>query len=218
MNRGVLVLILAQSLWGSKFGLEAQGVLNFANIGGGVNAPIVGPDGLLGAGWFAQLQLADGTNIGESAPFLANGLFSGGTRVVPGVPYGVSVIFQVYAFNEEQAIGGASDTFYVTLGTEDNAAALSGMPAFYVCNLAYCSKHNPDILIPRPLVPQFGIGYRLLENGELELRWPVGKNLVRSREPGGVKREPVGWAITESGTRIRTFKTSGSQFFFWLEE
>mgnify|MGYP003957428207 CR=1 FL=1 len=43
----------------------AQGTVNFANVGGGVNAPVSGPDGLLGAGFTAQLQLEDGTAVGE---------------------------------------------------------------------------------------------------------------------------------------------------------
>ena len=75
-------LLLAALCVAATLSASAQGTVNFANIGGGVNAPVTGPDGLLGAGFTAQLQLADGTNVGDPANFLANGLFSGGTRTV----------------------------------------------------------------------------------------------------------------------------------------
>jgi len=57
-------LLLAALCVAATLSASAQGTVSFANVGGGVNAPVSGPDGLLGAGFSAQLQLADGTNVG----------------------------------------------------------------------------------------------------------------------------------------------------------
>lgn len=113
----------------------AQGTINFANAGGGVHAPVSGPDRLLGAGFFAQLQLADGTDVGEP-PFLANGLFSGGVRTIEGVEAGLAVELQVWASNADGSKSGYSDVFTVTLGGGTTPAApLSGLQRFSISRL-----------------------------------------------------------------------------------
>ena len=114
----------------------AQGTVNFANVGGGVNAPVSGPDGLLGAGFTAQLQLEDGTAVGAPANFLANGLFSGGARTIDGAAGGASATLQVFASNADGSLSGTSAPFTVTLGGGGTPpappSALSGLSSFSV--------------------------------------------------------------------------------------
>ena len=129
-------LLLAALCVAATLSASAQGTVSFANVGGGVNAPVTGPDGLLGAGFTAQLQLADGTNVGDPAPFLANGLFSGGARTIDGVAGGSSVALQVAVSNADGTITGTSNVINVTLGGGGTPpappAALSGLTAFDV--------------------------------------------------------------------------------------
>jgi|SaaInl7_100m_RNA_FD_contig_101_514929_length_1209_multi_62_in_0_out_0_2 hypothetical protein len=129
-------LLLAALCVAATLSASAQGTVNFANIGGGVNAPVTGPDGLLGAGFTAQLQLADGTNVGDPANFLANGLFSGGTRTVAGVAGGSAANLQVFVSNADGSISGTSGQITVTLANPnavpvpETPAALAGLSAF----------------------------------------------------------------------------------------
>lgn len=129
-------VLLAALFVAASVGASAQGTVNFANVGGGVNAPVSGPDGLLGAGFTAQLQLADGTAVGDPAPFLANGLFSGGARTIAGVAGGSSADLQVVAMNADGSITGTSGVFSVSLGGGGTPpappAALAGLTAFSV--------------------------------------------------------------------------------------
>jgi hypothetical protein len=67
------VLYIAASI-----GIFAQGTVSFSNIGGGGNAPISDAFGTpLDSEYRAQLLLADGTKVGDTASFLSEGLFSG---------------------------------------------------------------------------------------------------------------------------------------------
>ncbi len=128
-------LLLAALCVAATLSASAQGTVSFANVGGGVNAPVSGPDGLLGAGFDAQLQLADGTNVGDPAPFLANGLFSGGARTIDGVAGGSTADLQV-AVLQGGSVVGTSDVITVTLGGAGTPpappAALSGLSAFTI--------------------------------------------------------------------------------------
>lgn len=127
-------LLLAALCVAATLSASAQGTVSFANVGGGVNAPVSGPDGLLGAGFSAQLQLADGTNVGAPAPFLANGLFSGGSRTIAGVASGAQATLQVAVLDAGGATIGTSDSFTVTLGgggvPPSPPASLTGLAAF----------------------------------------------------------------------------------------
>lgn len=95
---------------------RAQGTVNFANIGNGVNAPVAGPNGLLGEGWSAQLSFSEGEKIGEPAPFLANGLFSGGVREIPDFAQGQQVDLVVKIVDPGGSIPIQSNVVSVALG------------------------------------------------------------------------------------------------------
>ena len=130
-------LLLAALCVAATLSASAQGTVSFANVGGGVNAPVSDADGnLLGAGFSAQLQLADGTNVGAPAPFLANGLFSGGSRTIDGVASGSSADLQVAVLDGTGSVVGTSSSFAVTLGgggvPPAPPSSLGGLTAFAI--------------------------------------------------------------------------------------
>ena len=110
---------------------NAQGTLNFINA----MAPVSGPDGPLGEGFTAQLQLADGTTVGgDPVNFRVNngvgtGIFVGGTRTIAGVEGPGPVNLQVFVTNADGSLFGTSDVFSQPLGG-------SGTPAAPPVNLA----------------------------------------------------------------------------------
>ena len=105
----VTVLCAAATLTAS-----AQGTLTFLNG----TAPVFNTDGEtgLGAGFTAQLQLADGTNVGDPANFVQNGIFSGGDLIIPGVAGPGPVDLKVFVTNEDGMLQGTSAVFAQALG------------------------------------------------------------------------------------------------------
>lgn len=98
---------------------NAQGTLDFNNIPS--RAQVSGPDGVLGEGFTAQLQLADGTNVGDPTPFIigpngATGLFNGGTRTIENVASPGPVDLQVFVTNADGSLFGTSAVFSQSLG------------------------------------------------------------------------------------------------------
>ncbi|MCS1407792.1 MAG: hypothetical protein M2R45_00952 [Verrucomicrobia subdivision 3 bacterium] len=134
------LLLLATLCVVATVSASAQGTVNFSNGVGGVTAPVSGPDGLLGAGFSAQLQLADGTNVGQSAPFLATapGFFAGGTRTIDGVAGGEMATLQVAVLMGD-ALLGTSGQFTVTLGGVGTPptlpTGLTGLSAFSISGI-----------------------------------------------------------------------------------
>ncbi len=216
---------------------QAQGTVSFANIGGGVNAPVTGPDGLLGAGWIAQLCFEDETPIGEPTPFLANGLFSGGQRTVPGFQPGETVELVVKAQDSTGLFSIKSSPFSVVLGggslppaamtnmTATSVAILLGNCSFLEANTGHpCWWTDPPWILeqegnspaPKLPLPDKEIQYKVMDNGRLELRWPSEYRLVRSRQVGGGRISTVSPHTSESGQNIWSVATTAPQFFFWL--
>lgn len=138
-------LLLAALFVAASLGASAQGTVSFSNIG----SPVSGPDGLLGAGFTAQLQNADtGANIGDPANFLVNGLFAGGTRTVPGVAGGAVANLQVFASNADGSITGTSAAVGVTLANP-NAVPVPETPAAFA-GLASFNVVGAGPVIPEP--------------------------------------------------------------------
>ena len=95
--------------------IDAQGTLNFSNIGGGVDSPVSYNGKLLGAGWSIELilllpeeppeeplppppsdsyvfpEFREGFRIAGPAHFLVSGYFIGGVVKIPGIPPGEEV-------------------------------------------------------------------------------------------------------------------------------
>lgn len=62
-----------------------------------------------------------------------------------------------------------------------------------------------------------GVRITRLTNDSVELRWPVGRRLIRGRELDGGRIEYVLATRKENGSQIKSLATLGSQLFFWLE-
>ena len=117
MKRLIYLLAVFSSVVACCSLVNGQGTVNFAKVGADVMAPVSDNHGVgLGPGFLAQLQLADGTNVGDPAPLLANGWYSGGIRPVPGVPGGSMADLQVAIFNSAETFVGLSNVFTVRLG------------------------------------------------------------------------------------------------------
>ena len=221
MNRVFKILIVFVCLFAASVGY-AQGTVAFANIGGGVNAPIGGPDGLLGTGYLVQLQLLDGTNVGEPAPILTNGLFSGGTRTIDGFPGGSNLSLKIAVLNSLGAVVGTSGSFRVTLATSDETPAVLTLRAFDI-NEAGCPIAAPDLYIsfPKP------------DSGEIWLSWEahlpfraianaagvvVCHDLWMSTSAAGESGKKVDWDKIEFfGTFWRAYiDPTDEAMFFWL--
>lgn len=109
---------------------NAQGTLDFFNP----TAPVSTSDGvLLGEGFTAQLQLEDGTNVGDAVNFRSNpntgagtGLFVGGERTIDGVTGPGPVNLQVFVTNADGSLFGTSAPFSQPLGGHGTPPATPG--------------------------------------------------------------------------------------------
>lgn len=140
----------------------SQGELEFANYGGGVNAPIYEVDGktpLSGPAFFAGLYAAaPGDRLqprSQPVPFLAgggSGYFMGGIVAVQGVSYGGRAVVQVVAWrasdgptfeaaNHPGGHVGASSVFEVGLASPTGLAGLYGLQSFSL-----------EVVVPEPSV------------------------------------------------------------------
>ena len=77
----------------------------------------------------------------------------------------------------------------------------------------------PPIELPPPPMLDLPktIDFQVLDNGRLEMRWPFGTTLWRSRELGGERRFKVDGTGSNGGRHIRRVATSAPHYFFWLE-
>ena len=188
--------------------LPHNGAISFTNVGDGVDAPICGPEGLLDGGFAVQLQFENGRPIGAPAPILGSGLFSGGTRIVPGVPSGDSVRLRVAVtgrISNGVLIKGTSDAVSVTLGDKASPATLIDHGLFEIewpriyswgfeCEPVLCGKIKcvmiPDLgewgdVVDDSYCEDLPFADELLEpwfndtsDGRLEIRWFRHPNLV----------------------------------------
>jgi hypothetical protein len=98
------ILIASVCLASGQLG-HSQGLVNFANLGNGFNAPVyvdfVGGR-LASTGWMAQLILDEQgslTAVGQPANFIAPGYFNGGVVTVVQVSPGEDGTFRVFAWD-----------------------------------------------------------------------------------------------------------------------
>lgn len=108
--------------------VAAQGTVDFNNLRAWVRIgiPASGPceeTMWLGSEFTAQLQLADGTPVGEPVKFLdhpitgeGTGFFVEGVRVIEGVPGPGPVNLQIFVTNEDGNLFGTTDAYNQTLG------------------------------------------------------------------------------------------------------
>lgn len=149
---------------------SGQVQINFSNGTVGVNAPVLGPDGvtlLEGPEWKVQLwyKNLDGvlvpveSSVTELGTGASAGYFWGGTVVIPDIPHGATLTCQVRVWDsttgatwEEATLSSESSCFNVELTNEP--ANLVGMElAFFLVGSDYrclpdCSAPAAPILSP----------------------------------------------------------------------
>jgi hypothetical protein len=150
MKKSVLAIICAIA---TTAGAMAQGTVTFANIGGGVNAPVTvaATGAAVGTDFMAQLYAGASASslaaVGSPVAFVGNGFFTGGTVTVPTVAPGATGSFQVRAWRSADGasydaavaaagVVGQSGTFPVATGGAGQPpgppASLTGLTAFTV--------------------------------------------------------------------------------------
>lgn len=208
-----------------EFCVFGQGTVNFANIGEGVNAPITYGGIYLGAGFTAQLQFPDGTNIGDPAPFLANGLFSGGSRTVPGIAGGETATLQIFISNADGSLTVTLPAMSVTLANPDALpepeapAPLLGLTAFdfRIANEA-APEFSTGLPEPNPTIPSPAtIIYHLSDDRVFSLKWPIGKQMYGSSKANRASKVTINPTRRHNGWNVKIVDTRTPQFFFWLE-
>ena len=163
----------------------AQGALNFANAGQGVNAPVVDLNGnrLSGNTWAADLYWAPGvvtdstvlTALGAPATFSTvpsqAGYFFGGSRTIPGQPGGSLITAQVRVW--DYSVGP-------TWGSTLNGGGAVGESILFQVTLT---------APPQAAANLFGLNGRVFTAGFVCLScnqpWPVAV-VVRSNGPNGL--------------------------------
>jgi hypothetical protein len=151
------LLILAVTV-AATIGALAQGTINFANGGAGVNAPITGIDGttrLAGTGFVAQLWA--GSSAASMQPILPTatfgtggnaGYFFGGARTIPTVATASSAYFQVRVW---EATAGAtwaiaSTTAGALVGGDRVSMTGALLPTYQSPNLGGGTTPAPNLL------------------------------------------------------------------------
>jgi hypothetical protein len=106
-------------LW-STVGVLPQGMVNFANAAGGLNAPIYDVDGVtrVSTGFVAQLWAGPTANslsaVSPLVPFgsgIFAGYFFGGAVTLPGVDPGTWAYFQVRVWNAGAGFGSWAEAY-----------------------------------------------------------------------------------------------------------
>ena len=100
--------LIATTLASTLVGIVAyaQGTVNFANLGVGLNAPVTLTDGTKAGGSYMAQLLAGATAtslapVGSPTAFLAAapGYFNGGVQTIPGVAGGANGFFAIQVWN-----------------------------------------------------------------------------------------------------------------------
>jgi hypothetical protein len=178
MKSQFLASIIALALFCASMSSFAQGALNFANFGGGVDAPVTDWKGNLlnGPGFVADLYWAKGTvanstlltPLNQSAPFWTNGYFTGGERIIPGTTNGDAITAQIRVWDLPTGgfiYAGQSVLFLVTLTSTPSPPATIGLGSHSFTADTPCLGCPPPILEP-PL--------RLnMDRNTLVLIWPT---------------------------------------------
>ena len=118
--------LLFALLCAASWNVAAQGTVDFNNLGERIG--ISGPPPCfdtewLGSDFTAQLQLVDGTPVGEPVKFRdhpvtgeGTGIFIGGVRVIEGVPGPGPVDLMVFITNEDGSLYGTKNAYNQPLG------------------------------------------------------------------------------------------------------
>ena len=126
--------LLFVSLYAAAWNAAAQGTVDFINLTarlGITGSPPCFDTMWLGSDYTAQLQLADGTPVGEPVKFRnhpitgeGTGIFVGGVRVIEGVPGPGPVDLQIFVTNEDGSLYGRKNAYNQSLGGHGTPPAL----------------------------------------------------------------------------------------------
>lgn len=199
--------------------MQGQGTVNFSNVG--VDAPFTSNGDaeaafngeLLGNGYFAELQLADGTAIGERTEFLTRGLFSGGARVVPQRQGGSTVQIKIAVQNAAGDDLLISNIFEVRLGQ-------AGVPPTPPTKLFGLTAWNiPRSTSTSSLSSVSIIKFQRTEDGRLRITWPKGTTLLGAATVRDFSTTvPIVPMATVDGLNLVVVSPLKSQQFFWVKE
>ena len=178
---------------------HAQGTVNFANAGAGLNAPVhleTISGALAGAGYMAQLLVDTGggsfTAVGNAVNFIgaaAPGYFNGGVVTVSQVAPGALDTFQIFAWDSATVI-----TTYAQALTAWNAGQLRGGyggPVTIATGGAGTPPSVPASLVG--LQPWFLVGETIIPEPSVVLLGLFGAValLLRRRQERGSLSDPV---------------------------
>lgn len=152
-----LFALLCAAAWNAA----AQGTVDFINLSAPIGTPGSGPceaTRWLGSEFTAQLQLVDGTPVGEPVKFRdhpitgeGTGVFVGGVRVIEGVRGPGPVDLMVFVTNEDGSLFGTTAVFSQHLGGH-------GIPPATPAALRLTIFSSP----PPPPPPDFVLGLQIL--------------------------------------------------------
>ena len=164
------IAILAVSLL-VVAGSYAQGTVNFANAGAGLNAPIFDENGttkLAGAGFMVELLAGTTATslaaVGTPTTFLSGGgagYFNGGVITVPGIAAGTSGFFAVRAWNDSlgatYALASAAGHGYGTSSPFQVTTGGAGTPAGPPATLVGLTSFSLVAAVPEPSTIALGL-------------------------------------------------------------
>ncbi|MHB8519340.1 MAG: LamG-like jellyroll fold domain-containing protein [Limisphaerales bacterium] len=173
------------------------GTVVFANLGGGVNAPIYDVDGvttLASPAFLAQLYAGAAANalvaISPAVPFATQGYFLGGVRSIPDVPAGTLAYVQVRVwesvkgatFEQAEAAGGKTGVSSVLAVTTGGSGAPPSLPASLL-GLTSFSLTIPPQVVSVPVNQNVSVGANITltvqaSGGTLQYQWQLnGTNI-----------------------------------------
>ena len=154
----LLVALLCAATWNAT----AQGTVDFHNHFDPLGIP--GSPPCFDTKWFgseftAQLQLADGTPVGEPVKFLDHpvtgeglGVFVGGVRVIEGVPGPGPVDLQVFVTNEDGSLFGTKNAYGQQLGGHGIPPAFP--PALRLTTFSSLPDESPNFVLGLQILPE----------------------------------------------------------------
>lgn len=178
--------------------LEAQRTLSFTNTHGEHQFPVAGPDGPLGKEYSAQLQLGDGTKIGDPIA-LENGFFASEPMPIPEGLQDEIVHLQAVIRDSNQVV--VTKTRFTSLVLRPNESINS--------RLLFGSIWLP--------LQDKRLGYRVLDNRQLELSWPLEFELFESDNLNDGSGNRIREHQQSNGRNVKVVPLDQQQRFYWLD-
>lgn len=154
----LLFVLLCAAAWNAA----AQGTVDFNNHFAPIGIPGSPPcydAKWLGSDFTAQLQLADGTPVGEPVKFRdhpitgeGTGIFIGGVRVIEGVPGPGPVDLMIFVTNEDGSLFGTKNAYNQPLGGQGIPPILP--PALRLTIFTSLPDESPNFVLGLQILPE----------------------------------------------------------------